>query len=132
MSGYIPKLEGFFFLNKMSSDILFSVVMFKKATLCFSDSLVEKTIKHQDSIWNFSIDTQLVHKLFENSLFVSANTYKKCIVSKQNCTAHHDDKVCFPPNSRYLKILVGDIKELLQKRDEFVSTTNTWNVCTNF
>ena len=33
-----------------------------------------------------------------NSLFISANTYEKYIVSKEYCIAGHDDKMCFLPN----------------------------------
>ena len=51
----------------------------------------------------------------KNSLFISANTYEKLIVSKEYFIARHDDKMCFPPNCRYHIILIGNIKELLQK-----------------
>ena len=40
-------------------------------------------------------------------------------MSKEYCIARHDDKVCFLPNCRYHTILVGNIKELLQKLDAF-------------
>ena len=55
----------------------------------------------------------------ENSLFVSANTYGKLIVSIEYCIARHDDMICFLPNCRYHNILIGNIKELLQKLDAF-------------
>ena len=55
----------------------------------------------------------------KNSLFISATTYDKFIVSKEYCIAGHDDKICFPPNCRYHIILIGNIKELLQKLDAF-------------
>ena len=54
-----------------------------------------------------------------NSLFISANTYKKYLVSKEYCIARHDDKMCFLPNCRYNIILIGNIKVLLQKLDAF-------------
>ena len=57
--------------------------------------------------------------LSKNRLFISANTYEKCIVSKEYCIARHDDKMCFLPNCRYQLILIGNIKELLQKLDAF-------------
>ena len=41
------------------------------------------------------------------------------MVSKEYCFARHDDKMCFLPNCRYHYILIGDIKELLQKLDAF-------------
>ena len=34
----------------------------------------------------------------KNSLFVSANTYEKYILSKEYCIARHVDKMCFLPN----------------------------------
>ena len=55
----------------------------------------------------------------KNSLFISANTYEKFIVSKEYCIANHDDKMCFLPNCRYHNILIGNIKDLLQKLDAF-------------
>ena len=55
----------------------------------------------------------------KNSLFISANTYEKYIVSKKYCIACPDDKMCFLPNCRYQNILIGNIKELLQKLDAF-------------
>ena len=53
----------------------------------------------------------------KNSLFISANTYEKYIVSKEYCVAGHDDKMCLLPNCSYHIILIGNIKELLQKLD---------------
>ena len=55
----------------------------------------------------------------KNGLFISANTYEKHIVSKENCIACHDDKMCFLPFCRCHIILIGNIKELLQKLDAF-------------
>ena len=55
----------------------------------------------------------------KNSLFNSANTYEKEIVCKEYCIARHDDKMCFLPNCRYHIILIGNLKELLQKLDAF-------------
>ena len=55
----------------------------------------------------------------KNRLFNSANTFEKSIVSKEYCIARHDDKMCFLPNCRYHMILIGNIKELLQKLDAF-------------
>ena len=54
-----------------------------------------------------------------NSLFISANTYEKFIVTKEYCIARHDDKMCFLPNCRYHITLIGNTKELLQKSDAF-------------
>ena len=38
---------------------------------------------------------------------------------KEYCIAGHDDKMCLLPNCRYHIILIGNIKELLQKLDAF-------------
>ena len=54
-----------------------------------------------------------------NSLLVSANTYEKNILSKEYCTACHDDKMCFQPYRRHHIIRIGKIKELLQQLDAF-------------
>ena len=55
----------------------------------------------------------------KNSLFISANTHGKYIVSKENYNTRHDDTMCFLPNCRYHIILIGNIKELLQQLDAF-------------
>ena len=67
----------------------------------------------------------------KNSLFISANTYEKYFVSKEYCIAGHVDKMCFLPNCRYHIILIGNIKELLQKLDAS-ATTNRWTACIHF
>ena len=68
----------------------------------------------------------------KNSLFISANTYEKYIVSKEYYVARPDDKMCFLPICGYHIILIGNIKELLQKLHAFFSNTNTWTVCLHF
>ena len=66
--------------------------------------------------------TSSFHKNYSNnSLFISAKTYEKYIVSKAYCFARHDDKMCFLTNCGYHNILIGNIKELLQKVDSFCS-----------
>ena len=55
----------------------------------------------------------------KNSLFITANTYEKYIVCKEYCTARHNDRMCLLPNCRYHIILIGNIKELLQKLNGF-------------
>ena len=54
----------------------------------------------------------------KNSLFGSTNTYEQNIVCEQSCIAHHEDKMLFLSNRRYHILLIGDIKELLQKLNE--------------
>ena len=44
---------------------------------------------------------------------------KKYIGSNELCIARHDDKMCFLPICTYHIILIGNIKELLQKMDAF-------------
>ena len=56
-------------------------------------------------------------KYSKNSLFISANTFEKHIVSRECCIARPNDKMCFLPNCRYHIILIGNHKELLQKLD---------------
>ena len=55
----------------------------------------------------------------KNSLFLSANTSEKYIVSKKYSIARRNDKMCFLPNCRYHIIMIGNIKELLQNLDAF-------------
>ena len=53
----------------------------------------------------------------KNSLSISANTYEKCIESKDYCFARHDDKVCFVLICRYHIILKRHHEEFLQNSD---------------
>ena len=53
----------------------------------------------------------------KTNLFIPANTYEKYNISREYCTAHHDDKICFLPSYSYHDILIGTIKELLKKLD---------------
>ena len=86
---------------------------------CFSESFVQETTQQSDGSCNVTSDSQLSYKLYKKSLFFSANTYGKNFLSKEYCFARHDDKMCFLPNCRYHIILIGNIKELLQKRNAF-------------
>ena len=62
--------------------------------------------------------TPSFYKIYsKNSLFISANTYEKNIVSNECCIACHDEKMCLLPNCRYETILIGNSKELLDKSD---------------
>ena len=99
---------------------------------CFSKSFVQKTTQQKRAPAEGSLRTggkmaavmlQVVPSFYtnysKNSLFVSANTYEKYIVSKEYSIASHDDMMCFLPNCRYHIILIGNIKELQQKLDTF-------------
>ena len=61
-------------------------------------------------------------KISEKSLFISATTFEKCIVCKDYCIAHNDDKTCFLPACNYHIILLGNVEELLKKLDTFCFT----------
>ena len=100
----------------------------------FSDSFVQKARQHKGASAERSLSTggkmaavmlQVIPSFYtncsKNSLFISANTYENFIVVKEYCIAHHDDKMCFLPKCRYHIILIGYIKELLQKLDAFCS-----------
>ena len=97
---------------------------------CFSESFVQKTTQQKGASAEASLRTggkmaavmlQVIPSFYtnysKNSVFVSANTYEKFIVSKEYCIARHDDKMGFLTNCRYHNILLGNIKDLLQKLD---------------
>ena len=100
---------------------------------CFSDSFVQKTTQQKGASADGSrrrtggkmaaVMLQVIPGFYanysKNSLFISANTYEKFIVSKEYCIARHDDKMCFLSNCIYHIILIDNIKELLQKLDAF-------------
>ena len=66
---------------------------------------------------------QVIPSVYTNyskkSLFISANTYEKNIVSKEYCIARRDDRMRFLPNCRYHNFLIGNINDLLKKLDAF-------------
>ena len=106
---------------------------------CFSDSFVQKTTQQKRASVEGSsrkeaegvrqggnmaaVMLQAIPIFYTyysvNSLFISANTYEKYNATKKNCTARHDDKMCFLPKCRYHIILINNIKKLLQKLDAF-------------
>ena len=61
-------------------------------------------------------------KISEKSLFNSSTTYEKYIVCKDYCIAHHNEKTCFFPASKYHIVLHGKVRELLKKLDTFCFT----------
>ena len=71
-------------------------------------------------IWSFC--HFLSRKNFRKSLFISPNTYENYIACINYCIAHHDDRTCFLPTSKYLFLLLGNVQELLKKLDTFCST----------
>ena len=99
---------------------------------CFSDSFVQKTTQQKGASAERNLGTggkmaavmlQMIPSFYtnysKNSLFISAKTYEKFIVSKEYCIARHDDNMCFLANCRNHINLIGNIKELLQKLDAF-------------
>ena len=61
-------------------------------------------------------------KISEKSLFISATTYEKYIVSKEYCIAHDNKKTCFLPACKYHIVLLGNVQELLKMLDSFCFT----------
>ena len=55
----------------------------------------------------------------KKSLFISAKTFEKNIVRKEYYIARYEDTMRFLSNCRYHIILIGDIKQLLHKLDNF-------------
>ena len=88
---------------------------------CFSDSVVQKTTQQWNGSCNVTSDSRFYTNFSKNRLFFSANTfekYKEC-KCKEYCIARHDGKMSFLPSCRYHIILIGSIKDLLQKLDAF-------------
>ena len=106
-----------FWINGTS--LLLGRVVQRTIVSCFSDSIVEKTTQQLDGICNVTSDSQFLYKLFKNSLFVSANTFEKYILSEDYCIARQYDNMCFLANCWYHIKLRGDKRELTQKLDAF-------------
>ena len=86
----------------------------KVIVLVFQIHLFRKRLNNQMVAVMLKAIPSFYTRYSKNSLFISANTYEKLIVSKEYCTARHDDKMCFQPNCRYHIFLIGSIKELLE------------------
>ena len=98
---------------------------------CFSDSFAQRTTQQkgasaegsfsgrQDGSHYATINSQLLHKIFRKSLFISAKTYEKKIVCTDYCIAHHNDTACSLPACKYHILLLGNVEELLKKLDTF-------------
>ena len=110
----------------------FGRIVQKVILSCFSDSFIEKTTQQKIASVEGSLRTggkmaavmlQVIPSFYtnysKNSLFISANTYEKFVLSKEYCIARHDDKMCFLTNCRYHIIILGNIKVLLQNLDAF-------------
>ena len=98
----------------------FLVGLYKKYKYrVFQIHLIRKRLNNQMAAVMLQVIPGFYTYYSENSLFISAKTYEKYIVSKEYCIARHDDKICFLSNCRYHKILIGEFKELLQKMDAF-------------
>ena len=85
----------------------------------FSFHLFRKRCNNQMAAVMLQVILSFYTNFSKTSLFISANTYENYIVSQKYCIARHDDKMCFLPNCRHHIILIGNIKELLQKLDAF-------------
>ena len=101
----------------MKSLCFFGRFVEKVIVSCFSDSLVKQILKNQMAAAMIQVILSVYTNYSKNSFFVSANTYEKYNVNQEHCIACHDDKVYFLPNCRYHNILIGDIRELLEKMD---------------
>ena len=86
---------------------------------CFSESFVQKTTQQSDGSCNVTSESEYLYKLFKKQPISFCKHIKKYIMSKEYCIARHDDKTCFLPNCRNHIILIGKIKDLLQKLDAF-------------
>ena len=61
-------------------------------------------------------------KISEKSLFISGTTYEECIVCKDYCIAHHNEKTCFLPAGKYHTVVLGKVQELPKNLDSFCFT----------
>ena len=96
------------------------VCLYKKyAYPVFQIHLFRKRRNNQMTAVMLQVIPSFYSKYSENSLFISANTYEVSIASKVYCIARHDDKMCFLPNCRYHILLMGNLKQFLQKLDAF-------------
>ena len=112
-----PYMEPLSFFDRFIQRVIIS---------CLSDSFVQKTMQQKGTSADgkmaavmLQVNPSFYINYSKNSLLISANTYENYIVSKEYCIARHDDKMCFLPKCRYHNILIGNIKELLQKLDSF-------------
>ena len=89
---------------------------------CFQIHFVTSYRKNQMAAFMLQTISSSYAKISEKSLFISATTFEKYIVCKDNCIAHHDDKTCFLPACKYPFILLGNVEELLKNLHTFCFT----------
>ena len=109
----------------------FSRFVQKVIVSCFSEYSVRKTTQQSHGCCNGTCPSQLLQKSFKKGRVISANTYEKHIVTKEQGIVCQDDKLCFLPICGYHVKLMGDLKRLVPWMD-CVSITNTWNVSIHF
>ena len=98
---------------------MFGRVVQKQSHFVFQTLLFRKRLNSRLTALMLQVTPCFWTKQPKNGFFVSANTYGFYILNKEYCTAHHDDKMCFPSIFRYHIWLIGDIKEFLQHMDAF-------------
>ena len=91
----------------------------QKKPLVFQNHLFRKRRNNQMAAVMLQVIPSFYTNYSKNSLFISAKTYEKFNLSKEFCIGCHDDKMCLLPNCRYHIVLIGNIKDLLQKLDAF-------------
>ena len=94
----------------------------RTALSCFPNSLVQETTLQSNRSCEHLGDSQFLCKVLIKPSIISASSYKKFFVSKEFCIAQHDAVMCSLRNCRYHILLLGIVKELLQKLDAFCFT----------
>ena len=106
----LPYMEPLSFFGRFVQKVIY---------LVFQVHLLRKRRNNQIAAVLLQVIPSFYTIYSKSSLFISANSYEKFIVSKEYCIDCHDDKMCFLPICRYHIIAIGNIKDLLQKLDAF-------------
>ena len=103
----------------MEAPLFFGKLIQKKYYFAFRIHLFRKRLINQKA-------AVMIHGLpsfyanYSKTTFVSADIYETIIASKDYCTAHHEDKMCFLLNCRYHILLMTEYqhreKEALKEK----------------
>ena len=103
----------------MSRDI-FSIGLYKVwYHFVFETHLFRKRFISQLAAVRLKVISSFYTKIAKTSLFTSENIFAKHIVSEEYCFTYQDDNICFLTNCIYHIILIGGLRELLQKLEAF-------------
>ena len=130
-------VRGYFFrsLKRLTSIYGGSFIFWTRTNsyyLIFQICLYKKCLNSQIAVVMIKLLQSFHGNYSKISLFISANTNERFIVSENYYIAHHDAKMCFLPMRRCHILLLEGTEESLQRLDRFFFTHQQVNCLNTF